>query len=82
MLTAHYILQAGIAASNPLAYLPKLKGLDGHAGFEFVDPDGVYRTYIANGTVIDAARLTAAQIQTWIDARAPHLSEVEGNQRA
>lgn len=60
-----------------MADLPKLKGLDGHAGFEFVDPDGVYRTYIANGTVIDAARLTAAQIQTWIDARAPHLSEAE-----
>lgn len=36
---------------------------------------GVYRAYLEDGTVVDAARLTPEQIQTWIDVRAPHLSE-------
>ena len=64
-----------MAASNPLVDFPKLTGFDGRPGFAFADPDGVYRAYLADGTVIDAARLTAEQIQTWVDARAPHLSE-------
>ena len=54
---------------------PKLTGFDGRPGFAFADPDGVYRAYLADGTVVDAARLTPDQIQTWVDARAPHLSE-------
>jgi len=69
------VFQEGIAASNPLVGFPKLTGLDGRPGFAFADPDGVYRAYLADGTVVDAARLTADQIQTWVDARAPHLSE-------
>ena len=40
-----------------------------------VDPDGVYRAYLADGTIVDAARLTSEQVQTFVDARAPHLSE-------
>ena len=39
-----------------------------------MDPDGVYRAYLADGTIIDAARLTAEQVEIWLDARAPHLS--------
>ena len=54
---------------------PKLTGFDGRPGFAFADPDGVYRAYLADGTVVDAARLTPEQIQTWVDARAPHLPE-------
>ena len=42
-----------------------------------VDSDGVYRGYLADGTIVDAARLTSDQVQTWIDARAPLLSEVD-----
>lgn len=63
-----------MATSNPLAGFPKLTGFDGRPGFAFADPDGVYRAYLADGTVIDAARLTPDQVQTWIDARAPRLS--------
>ncbi|KAM0718423.1 hypothetical protein Q7P37_005493 [Cladosporium fusiforme] len=67
----------GIATSNPLADFPKLTGFDGRPGFASVDPDGVYRAYLADGTVVDAARLTSDQVQTWIDARAPLLSEAD-----
>jgi hypothetical protein len=52
-----------------------LTGFDGRPGFASADPDGVYRAYLADGTIIDAARLTSDQVQTWVDARAPHLSE-------
>lgn len=69
------MLQEGIATSNPLADFPKLTGLDGRPGFASVDPDGVYRAYLADGTIVDAARLTADQVQTWVDARAPLLTE-------
>jgi hypothetical protein len=69
------VSQKGIATSNPLAEFPQLTGFDGRPGFASVDPDGVYRAYLADGTIVDAARLTAEQVQTWIDARAPHLSE-------
>lgn len=54
---------------------PKLTGFDGRPGFAFADPDGVYRAYLADGTVVDAAHLTPDQIQTWVNARAPHLPE-------
>lgn len=40
-----------------------------------VDQDGVYRAYLADGTIVDAARLTSEQVQTFVDARAPHLPE-------
>jgi hypothetical protein len=33
-----------------------------------VDPDGVYRAYLANGTVVDAVRLTGANIATFLSA--------------
>ncbi|KAM0704339.1 hypothetical protein Q7P35_008573 [Cladosporium inversicolor] len=64
----------GIATSNPLADFPKLTGLDSRPGFASLDPDGVYRAYLADGTIVDAARLTSDQIQTWVDARAPLLT--------
>jgi len=64
-----------MATSNALADFPQFSVFDGRPGFASVDPDGVYRAYLADGTVVDAARLTSDQIQTWIDARAPHLSE-------
>jgi hypothetical protein len=69
------VFQTGIAASNPLADFPQLTGFDGRPGFASVDPDGVYRAYLADGTIVDAARLTSDQVQTWVDVRAPHLSE-------
>lgn len=69
------MFQDGIAAS--LVDFPKLTGFDGRPGFASVDPDGVYRAYLADGTIVDAARLTVDQIQSWIVARAPHLSEDE-----
>ncbi|EGP88044.1 uncharacterized protein MYCGRDRAFT_92696 [Zymoseptoria tritici IPO323] len=43
-------------------------------GFAFVDPDGIYRAYLADGSVVDAARLTPEQLQHWLDVRAPLLS--------
>lgn len=49
--------------------------LKGQVGFAHVDPDGVYRAYLADGTIVDAARLTSEQFQTFVNARAPHLSE-------
>lgn len=54
-----------------------MTGFDGRPGFASVDPDGVYRAYLWDGTVVDAARLTSDQVQIWIDARAPHLSEAD-----
>jgi hypothetical protein len=62
---------------NPLADLPKLTGFNGRDGFAMVDPDGVYRAYLADGTIVDAARLTSEQVQTFVDARAPFQSEEE-----
>lgn len=35
-----------------------------------VDADGIYRVYVVNGSVADAARLTAEQLETWLLARA------------
>lgn len=64
-----------IATCNPLADFPKLTGFKGQAGFAHVDPDGVYRAYLADGMIVDAARLTSEQVQTFVDARAPHLPE-------
>lgn len=52
-----------------------MTGFKGQVGFTHVDPDGVYRAYLADGTIVDAARLTSEQVQTFVDARAPHLSE-------
>ncbi|KAK5692280.1 hypothetical protein LTR17_025409 [Elasticomyces elasticus] len=66
-----------MATTNPFEGFPKLSGLDGRLGMANLDPDGVYRLYLANGTVIDAARLTVAQIQTWVDVRAPFLTEAD-----
>jgi len=63
-----------MALFNPLADFPKLTGWDGRPGFASVDPDGVYRAYLGDGTIVDAARLTSEEVQTWIDARAPLLS--------
>ncbi|KAK4917214.1 hypothetical protein LTR49_014835 [Elasticomyces elasticus] len=57
-----------MATTNPFEGFPKLSGLDGRL---------VYRLYLANGMVIDAARLTVAQIQTWVDVRAPFLTEAD-----
>lgn len=62
---------------NPLADFPKLTGFNGRDGFAMVDPDGVYRAYLADGTIVDAARLTADEVQTFVDARAPSQSEEE-----
>lgn len=39
-----------------------------------MDPDGIYRAYLADGSVVDAARLTPEQLQHWLDVRAPLLS--------
>ncbi|KAK5692192.1 hypothetical protein LTR17_025483 [Elasticomyces elasticus] len=61
-----------MATTNPFEGYPKLTGLHGRI-------DGVYRLYLANGTVVDAARLTLAQIQTWVDVRAPFLTEADAN---
>jgi hypothetical protein len=61
------------ATFNPLESFPTLQGFGYHPAFASVDPDGVYRAYLADGAVVDAARLTPEQIQTWIDARAPLL---------
>lgn len=66
-----------MATSNPLADFPKLTGFDGRPGFAYADPDGVYRAYLGDGTIVDAARLTSDQVQTWIDARAPQLSKAD-----
>ncbi|KAK5704362.1 hypothetical protein LTR97_003380 [Elasticomyces elasticus] len=71
--------QPAIATTNSLEGYPKLSGLDGRVGMANLDPDGVYRLYLANGTVVDAARVTLAQIQTWVDVRAPYLSEADAN---
>lgn len=71
------MIQAVIVTSNPLVDFPKLTGFDGRPGFASVDPDGVYRAYLADGTIVDAARLTSDQVQIFIDARAPHLSEAD-----
>jgi hypothetical protein len=68
-----------IATSNPLADLPKSTGFNGRPGFAMVDPDGVYRAYLEDGTIVDAARLTSEQVQTFVDARAPSLSEEDAN---
>jgi hypothetical protein len=62
---------------NPLADFPKLTGFDCCPGFAMVDSDGVYRAYLADGTIVDAARLTSEQVQTFVDARAPFQSEEE-----
>jgi hypothetical protein len=62
---------------NPLADFPKLTGFDCRPGFAMVDPDGVYRAYLADGTIVDAVRLTADEVQTFVDARAPFMSEEE-----
>lgn len=54
--------------TNALADFPQLsRDAQGHS-FMHVDSDGVYRSYHANGTVLDAARLDSAQIDTWIAA--------------
>jgi hypothetical protein len=71
------VSQKGIATSNPLADFPQLTGFNDRPGFASADPDGVYRAYLANGTIIDAARLTSEQVQTWVNARAPYLSAEE-----
>ncbi|KAK4888743.1 hypothetical protein LTR27_012390 [Elasticomyces elasticus] len=71
--------QPAMATANPFEGFPKLSGLDGRLGMANLDPDGVYRLYLADGKVVDAARLTAAQIQTWVDVRAPFLSKADAN---
>ncbi len=42
-----------------------------------MDADGVYRSYQANGTVVDAARLSKAQINTWLALAEGHLSDTQ-----
>lgn len=42
------------------------------SGFLNVDIDGVYRSYEATGTVLDAARLSKAQINIWLAAIKEH----------
>jgi hypothetical protein len=42
------------------------------SGFMNVDIDGVYRSYEATGTVLDAARLSKAQINIWLAAIKEH----------
>ncbi|KAK8085562.1 hypothetical protein PG997_006833 [Apiospora hydei] len=50
------------------AALPNLLRAEHNYGFASVDPDGIYRSYHANGTVVDAARLTRAQLETYFAA--------------
>ncbi|KAK7752904.1 hypothetical protein SLS62_005063 [Diatrype stigma] len=86
-----WVLQ-GVAAptgehtTNALADFPQLsRDARGHS-FMHVDSDGVYRSYHANGTVLDAARLNSSQIDTWLAAiaapegivSASELDEVKG----
>ena len=47
-----------------------------------VDTDGVFRAYLANGTVVDAARLAAEQVKLWVDFRAPRLSAADAAKEA
>jgi hypothetical protein len=54
-----------------------LTGFNGRPGFASVDPDGVYRAYLTDSTIVDAARLTSDQVQTWIHVWAPLLSDVD-----
>lgn len=39
--------------------------------------DGVLRAYLVDGTVADAARLTAEQVQLWVDVRTPRMSKAD-----
>ncbi|KAK5674380.1 hypothetical protein LTS10_012964 [Elasticomyces elasticus] len=76
---SHALLANAESTANPFEGFPKLSGLDGRVGMANLDPDGVYHLYLADGTVVDAARLTLAQIQTWVDVRAPFLTEADAN---
>jgi hypothetical protein len=59
-------------AVNQAAKLPNFPDLiraAGYAhGFASVDRDGVYRSYHVDGHVLDAARLSRAQLNTYLDA--------------
>ncbi|KAK8131223.1 hypothetical protein PG984_007661 [Apiospora sp. TS-2023a] len=84
-------LVAGMAASiiqgaaipppsggDPNAQLPALVRAEHNNGFASIDPDGIYRSYHVNGTVVDAARLTRAQIDTYLAA----VEDFAGAERA
>ena len=60
-----------------MAEFPKLVTAKDGYGFWNVDVDGVYRSYHSNGTVLDAARLTEDQINTYLSAINGVLSETE-----
>ncbi|KAK8070084.1 hypothetical protein PG994_006700 [Apiospora phragmitis] len=62
----------------PLAELPDLVRAEHNHGFASIDPDGIYRSYHINSTVVDAARLTRAQLDTYLAA----VDRVLGNERA
>ncbi|KAI7778226.1 hypothetical protein LA080_002491 [Diaporthe eres] len=62
---------------NPLASFPILSFPEATRGFWNVDNDGIYRAYLANGTIVDAARLSKEQIQTYISAIEGHVSQAE-----
>ncbi|KAK7732405.1 hypothetical protein SLS63_005083 [Diaporthe eres] len=62
---------------NPLANFPILSFPEATRGFWNVDNDGIYRAYLANGTIVDAARLSKEQIQTYIYAIEGHVSQAE-----
>ncbi|KAK7943412.1 uncharacterized protein PG986_012525 [Apiospora aurea] len=55
-------------SETPLAPLPDLMRAEHNYGFASVDLDGIYRSYHADGTVVDAARLARAQLETYFAA--------------
>lgn len=70
-------------ASSPtdlFADFPSLSGLKNDIGIFYVDPDGVYRAYLVNGTVVDAKRLTRDQIDIWLNARASQLPTAQAEE--
>ncbi|KAK7932157.1 hypothetical protein PG985_002869 [Apiospora marii] len=67
-----------LSGGDPNAQLPELVRAEHNNGFASIDPDGIYRSYHVNGTVVDAARLTQAQLDTYLAA----LEQVSGAERA
>ncbi|KAK3675428.1 hypothetical protein LTR78_004511 [Recurvomyces mirabilis] len=68
------------SSESPLGLptFPKLQGLScENEGFMSIDTDGVYRAYLADGTVTDASRLSPQQIQIFLSACEPWESTTE-----
>ncbi|KAK8053198.1 hypothetical protein PG996_012499 [Apiospora saccharicola] len=76
------VIQAAVipppSGGDPHTQLPALVRAENNNGFGSIDPDGIYRSYHVNGTVVDAARLTRAQIDTYLAA----VEDFAGAERA